>query len=104
MPCTGDIFNHHNKELVGIKLSCKGTEKLSEQAGSEFVGSRVQDLTLCACVGMRAFVHFSFLVIAHDYLESETITYILPDSAPKRQLQANKFHYNSPKRHSFRAF
>lgn len=53
---------------------------------------------------MHAFVHFIFLAIAHDYLESETLTYILPDSTPERQLQANKFHYNSPKRHSFRAF
>lgn len=72
MPCTGDIFNHHNKELVGIKWSCKGTAKLSGQAGSEFVGSRVQGLTLRVCTGTHAFVHFSFLAI------TQTLTHILP--------------------------
>lgn len=30
MPCTRDVFNHHNKELVEIKWSCKGSAKLSE--------------------------------------------------------------------------
>lgn len=76
MPCTGDIFNHHNKELVGIKWSCKGAAKLSEQAGSEFVGNGGWDLS--ECMSMHASVQPCSL--AHDYLESQTLTYILPVS------------------------
>lgn len=65
------------------------------------------------CMGTHAFVHSCSLALAHDHLESQTLTYVLPvsprlplspDSTPKTRLQANKFHYNSPKLHSFRAF
>lgn len=32
------------------------------------------------CMGMHAFMHFCSLAIAHDFLESDTLTYVLPVS------------------------
>lgn len=62
MPYTRDVFNHHNKDLVEIKWSCKGFPNLSESSILEFVKNG--DLSFSCCY--------------HDHFELVTLTYILP--------------------------
>lgn len=92
MPCTGDIFNHNNKELVGIKWSCKGAANLSEQAGSGFVGSKGD-----VSVYVRAFVcslSRYWLLGISDTLLSSPCLLRLPlsaDSTPRHDCRPTNF-------------